>query len=177
MFESGCNMYEPAATCPAATCSNWRQHVRLQHVRTGGNISSCNMLEEAATCPAALVQEGTCSAGTCSNRRQHVQLQHARTGGNMSSCNMLEQAATTCPVIVIFSIYFVFLIRVFCMLQVFWSLAFIQFSSQNKQHVQSRHLAFYLVYDTDGLVRVYSLVGIVGETCTLFTLQSNSVST
>jgi hypothetical protein len=46
---SACNMHEQAATCPAATCSNRRQHVRLQHARTGGNMSGCKMLEQAAT--------------------------------------------------------------------------------------------------------------------------------
>jgi hypothetical protein len=45
---SGCNMLEKAATCPAATCSKKRQHVRLQHARTGCNMSGYNMLEQAA---------------------------------------------------------------------------------------------------------------------------------
>jgi hypothetical protein len=31
-------MFEQAATCPAVTCSNRWQHVRLQHARTGGNF-------------------------------------------------------------------------------------------------------------------------------------------
>jgi hypothetical protein len=44
---SGCNMLEQAATCPAATCSNRRQHVWLQHAQTDGNMSGCNMLEQA----------------------------------------------------------------------------------------------------------------------------------
>jgi hypothetical protein len=35
---SGYKMLEPAATFPAATCSNRRQHVPLQHARTGCNI-------------------------------------------------------------------------------------------------------------------------------------------
>jgi hypothetical protein len=73
-------MLEQAATCPAATCSNKRQHVRLQHAQTGGIMSVCNMLEQA--------------------RWQLVWLQHAQTGGNMSGCNMVEQMleqAATCP--------------------------------------------------------------------------------
>ncbi len=86
---SDCNMLEKAATCPAAACSKRLQLVRLQHARTGGNMSGYNMLEQAVTCPAT----------TCSTRRQHIRLQHARTGGNMSGYNMLEQAATSCCIL------------------------------------------------------------------------------
>jgi hypothetical protein len=35
---SGCNMLKQAATCPAATCLNRQQHVRLQHAQTGYNF-------------------------------------------------------------------------------------------------------------------------------------------
>jgi hypothetical protein len=38
------NMLKQAATCPAATCSNRRQHVRLQHAQTGGNMSDYNII-------------------------------------------------------------------------------------------------------------------------------------
>jgi hypothetical protein len=78
-------MLEQAATNPAVKCSNRWQHIRLQHARTGGNMSGCNMFKQAATYPAA----------TCSNRWQHVWLQHARTGGNMSGCNIMLQVVTT----------------------------------------------------------------------------------
>ncbi len=64
---------------------NRRQHVQLQHARTGGNMSGYILLDQATTWLAA----------KCSNRRQHVRLQHAWTGGNISSYNMLEQAATS----------------------------------------------------------------------------------
>jgi UPF0716 family protein affecting phage T7 exclusion len=60
-----------------------RQHVRLQHVRKGGNMSGCHMLEKAAICLAA----------ACFKMRQHVRLQHARKGGNMSGRHMLKKAA------------------------------------------------------------------------------------
>jgi hypothetical protein len=100
-------MLEQAATCTAASCSNRRQHFRLQHARTGGNMYGCIMLKQAAlvwlqhtrtggTCLVATCsnkrhlsgcnmheQAATCTAASCSNRRQHVRLHHAPTGSTI----------------------------------------------------------------------------------------------
>jgi hypothetical protein len=73
-------------------------------------------------------------------------------------------------------IHFEFLIWIFCLLRVFWSHIYtIGFQVKNKQHINSRHLASYLAYGTEGVVRVKSKeirisetnhlnVGLVGET-------------
>ncbi len=58
----------------------------------------------------------------------------------------------TCLVIVIICFYFVFLIRVFCLLQVFRSLYYWILSQDYKQHLYSRHLASYLVFKSESIV-------------------------
>jgi hypothetical protein len=84
-FNRGGNMLEQAATC-----SNRRQHVLLQHA------------QQAATCPAAtcsnrgqhvpcnmLEQRAECLAATCSTGDNLSSCNMFETGGNMSGCNML----------------------------------------------------------------------------------------
>jgi hypothetical protein len=81
---------------------------------------------------------------------------------------------------VIISINVAFLVGIFCLLQVFFDPKFTigpQFKS--KQHLHSRHVASYLVYDIESVMRVYCsreigisetnhlTVGLVGETFTL----------